>query len=196
MLCRRTLLRVLPFIAFGAGLAPAADDFVLARNRVGNVIIGMPESAIYMVYPRQITKKVDLQLEGNPTPAVQVFLTRDRQRPSLVIRLDGPVPGVYGVEVMDSRFKTAKGVGVGSSFGQLRKTEKQLSFVSGEGVIGASAQDLSMTFSLAIDSATESRLFDRNSQDQGTEYLSKIPAETKIKSVWVYGNPMPKEPQR
>jgi hypothetical protein len=53
-----------------------------------------------------------------------------------------------------------------------------------------------MTFSLAIDSATESRLFDRNSQDQGTEYLSKIPAETKIKSVWVYGNPMPKEPQR
>ena len=57
---------------------------------------------------------------------------------------------------MDSRFKTAKGPGVGSSFGQLRKTEKQLSFGSAEGVIGVSAQDLNMTFSLAIDSATES----------------------------------------
>jgi len=160
------------------------------------VIIGMPESAIYMVYPRQITKNVDLQLEGNPTPAVRVFLTKDRQRPSLVIRLDGPVPGVYGIEVMDSRFKTAKGIGVGSSLGQLRKTEKQLSFVSGEGVIGAVARDLGMTFNLAVDSATESSLFDRNRQDRGTDYLSKIPAETKIYSVWVYGNPMPNEPHR
>jgi hypothetical protein len=116
MFCRRTLL-VMPLIAFGAGVvAPAADDFVLARNRVGNVIIGMPESAIYRVYPRQITRKVDLQLEGMPTPAVQVFLTKDRRHPSLVIRLDGPVSGVYGVEVMDSRFKTARGIGVGSSF--------------------------------------------------------------------------------
>lgn len=186
MLCRRTLL-VVTFIAFGAGaVALAADDFVLARNRVGNVIIGMPESAIYRVYPRQITRKVDLQLEGFPTPAVQVFLTEDRQHPSLVIRLDGPVRKVYGVEVMDSRFKTARGIGVGSSFGQLRKTEKQLSFVSGEGTIGASAEDLNMTFSLAIDSATESRLFDRHSQDQGTDDSSKIPAETKIKSVWVH----------
>jgi hypothetical protein len=195
MLCRGTLLLVMTSIAFSAGVTAAADDFLLARNHVGNLIIGMPESAIYTVYPRRITKKVDLQLEGYPTPAVQVFLTKGRQRPSLLIRLEGPVPGVYGVEVMDSRFRTAKGVGVGSSLGELQKAEKQLSFVSGEGVIGALAEDLGMTFSLATDSATESRLFNGNSQDHGAE-LSKIPAETGITSVWVFGNPMPREPQR
>jgi hypothetical protein len=185
MLCCRTLL-VVTFIALGAGaVALAADDFLLARNRVGNVIIGMPESAIYRVYPRQITRQVDLRLEGFPTPAVQVFLT-DRRHPSLVIRLDGPARGVYGVEVMDSRFKTASGIGVGSSFGQLRKARKQLSFVSGEGTIGASAEDLGMTFSLAIDRATESRLLERHSQEQRTDDLSTIPAETRIKSVWVH----------
>ena len=87
---------------------------------------------------------------------------------------------------MDSRFKTARGIGAGSSFGQLRKTEKQLSFVSGEGSIGASAKDLSMTFSPAKDSATERHLFDRHSQHQGPDDLSKIPAETKTRSVWVH----------
>ena len=177
MLCLRSFGLLLLLIVLGAGLALAADDFVLARNRVGNLIIGMPESAIYLVYPRQITKTVDLQLEGYPTPAVQVFLTKGRLQPSLVSRLDGPVPGVYGIEVRDFRFRTAKGVGVGSSLGQLLNTEKQLSFVSGEGMFGASAKDLGMTFDLAIDGAAESRVFND---------LSKIPAGTKIKSVWVH----------
>ncbi len=175
----------MPFIAFSGGVAQAADDFLLARNRVGKVILGMSESAIYRVYPRRITKKVDLQLGGDSTHAVQVFLTKDRENPSLVIRLDGPLGRVYGVEVMDSRFRTVKGVGVGSSFGELRKTEGQLVIVSGEGSTGASAKDLNMTFNLAIDSATESRLYG-NSLDREVDSLSKIPAETKIKSVWVY----------
>jgi hypothetical protein len=146
-------------IALSAVAALAADNFLLARNRVGRLTISMPKSAIYVVYPRRITKKVALQLEGFPTPAVQVFLAKSRLTPSLVIRLDGPVPGIYGIEVTDARFRTSKGVGVGSSFGQLRATEK-LSFVTGEGVIGAVSKELSMTFDLDVDSATENRLYE------------------------------------
>jgi hypothetical protein len=87
---RVNVLSLLTFVFFGARAATREDDFLLARNRVGRLVIGMPESAIYNVYSRQITKKVDLQLEGMPTPALQVFLTKDRQHPSLIIRLDGP----------------------------------------------------------------------------------------------------------
>lgn len=135
------------FIALGTGrTAPAAEDFVLAANRVGQVILGLPESAIYRIYRRQITRKVDLQVEGSPTPAVLVFLTKDRQHPALIIRLDDPARGVYGVKVMDSRFRTARGIGAGSSLGRLRATEKPLSLAIGEGQFGAVADELGHDF--------------------------------------------------
>ena len=45
-----------------------AGDFLPARGRVGKLTIGMPESAVYKVYPRRFTRKVDLQLEGIEGP--------------------------------------------------------------------------------------------------------------------------------
>lgn len=177
-----TSLPLIAFMALQGGAVSAADDFLLARGRVGKLMAGMPEDAIYRVYPRRITQKVDLQLEGLPSPAVQVFRTEDRRHPSLVIRLDGPGSGIYGIEVMDPRFRTAKGIGAGSSFRQLRRAEKQLSFVTGEGNFGLFAKNLDMTFELATDPATERRLLDPKA---GPDPLSIIPAATKIDSVWV-----------
>jgi hypothetical protein len=172
-----------------AGVASAGDDFLLARNRVGGLATGMSENAIYKIYPRRITRKVDLQLEGMPTPAVQVFLSKSRRKPSLVIRLTGLNATIDSIEVTDARFKTATDVGAGSSLGQLRRAQKLLAFVSGEGANGANAEDLGMTFDLLIDSSVETRLFEPRNPDQ--DVLSIIPDDTRIKSVWVYWTPNP-----
>jgi hypothetical protein len=170
-----------------SGAVPApAGDLLLTANHVGKLMIGMPESAIYTIYPRRMTKKVDLRLEGSYSPAVQVFLTEDRRHPSLVIRLDGNESRIYGIEVLDPRFQTEKHIHVGSTLGQLRNAESNLMFVTGEGTTGASAENLAMTFSLRIDSATATRLSDpTTSQDPGSA-LSKIPAGTVITSIWVH----------
>jgi hypothetical protein len=187
MLCRSRLFASATLFVGIAGAALAGDDFLLARNRVGGLVVGMPESAIYKVYPRRITRKVDLQLEGMPTPAVQIFLVKNHRKPSLVVRLTGAGSTIDGIDVTDPRFKTATGVGVGASLGQLRHAQKLLSFVSGEGVNGANAEDLGITFDLMIDRRIEARLFDSRKPDQ--DVLSIIPDDTRIKSVWVYWTP-------
>jgi hypothetical protein len=170
------------------GATAPTDDFLLDRHRAGKIVIGMPETAIYNVYPREITRKVDLQLEGTPTPAIQVFLTKDQTTPSLIIRLDGPQAGVYGIDVRDARFKTREGIGVGSSLGQLRKTRRRLFISDGEGAIFAAVEDLGMSFSLLLDSQSE-RAYYATRRRYARRDNPSIPDATKIGSVWVYRSP-------
>jgi hypothetical protein len=174
-------------VVLSASTAPT-DDFLLDRHRAGKIVVGMPEAAIYQIYSQEITRKVDLQLEGMPTPAIQVFLTKERTTPSLVIRLDGPQPGVFGIDVRDARFKTRDGIGVGSSLGQLRRTKKKLFFVVGEGTIAAVVDDLSMSFTLLTDRQIEKALNATGRRYVGRDNPS-IPDATKIESVWVYRRP-------
>ncbi len=183
----------LALLVVSSSVASASNDFLLARNRVGRLASGMSENAIYKIYPRRITRKVDLQLEGAPTPAVQIFLSKNHRKPSLVIRLTGPEATIGGIDVTDSQFKTAAGIGVGSSLGQLRRAQRRLSFVSGEGADGATAPDLGITFDLLIDRAVEARLFEPRSPDQDPDLLSIIPDDTRINAVWVYWTPNPSE---
>ena len=76
---------------------------------------------------------------------------------------------------MDTRFRTATGLGPDSSFGQLRDSEQRISFVNGEeGTHGGVAEDLGMGFSLDFFANLT---------------LTTIPANTVITSVWVHWNP-------
>jgi len=104
--------------------------------------------------------------------------------------LDGPQPGVSGIEVRDARFKTRNGIGVGSSLGQLRTTQKKLSIVVGEGTIAAVVGDLSMSFTILIDRRTEKAFHATGRRYVGRDNPS-IPDATKIESVWVYWSPEP-----
>src|SRR5271165_76843 len=98
---RWTVFLLIPLLGCNlAASSTVADDVLVEPNRVGKLTIGMPESGIYMIYPGDLTRKVDLRLEGFATPAVQVFLKKSHARPSLIIRLDGPAPGIYGIEVL------------------------------------------------------------------------------------------------
>jgi hypothetical protein len=173
-----------------AASTASTDDFLLERHRAGRIIVGMPEAAIYQIYSPKITKKVDLQLEGTPTPAVQVFLTKDQSTPSLVILLDDPQTGVYSIDVRDSRFKTRDGIGVGSSLGQLRKTKTKLFITDGEGAIVAVAEDLGMSFFLLLDGQAEKAYYATRRRYVGHDNPS-IPDAARITSVSVLWSPEP-----
>jgi hypothetical protein len=56
--------------------------------------------------------------------------------------------------------------------------------VTGEGSWGAASKQLGMTFFPGLNPATEDRLLDAKD-----DFLSLIPARTKITSIWIFGQP-------
>ena len=137
----------------------------------------MPESSIYQAWPRNLTRKVTTYPEGIETPAVQIILGRNRELPSLVVILNGQT--VYGIEVHDPRFKTAQGIGVGSSIGDLRKTKLHFEFNREEGD-GLICDELGMKFAVDIDPFTDRRLVGHEADP-----LALIPPGVKIERIWI-----------
>ena len=153
------------------------EDLLLGPHHAGKLTIGMPESAIYKAWPRKLTRKIRTYPEGIETPAVQIILGKDRKKPSLVVILNGQT--IFGIEVHDPRFKTAQGIGVGSSIGDLRRTKLQFKFNREEGD-GLLCEELGMKFAVDIDPATDRRL-DGHEADP----LAIIPPSAKIEWIWI-----------
>lgn len=159
--------------------AATSADFVIASNHVGKLALGMPEAEIYRLYSHLRMRKVDLQLEGNPTPAVEIYMPQRTDDPALVVRLSVPGDRIEGIEVHDSQFVDEAGIHVGSSFGQLRSAHRKLQLAVGEGQYWAALEDAGLSFRLRIDRRTEATL-------NGADDLSKIPASTPVVSIWVF----------
>jgi hypothetical protein len=153
------------------------ENLLLGPHHAGKLRVGMAESAIYRAWPRRLTQKIVTYPEGIETPAVQIILSKDRRAPSLVVILNGQT--IYGIEVHDSRFKTAQGIGVGSSIGDLRKTKLHFKFNREEGD-GLICDELAMKFAVNIDPATDRRL-DGHEADP----LALIPLSVKIEWIWI-----------
>jgi len=92
-------------------------------------------------------KRVDLQLEGMPTPALEIRLGNlSAARASLTAELFPPAENrVWRVNVFDRRFRTAEGLGIGSTLGQIRAHHK-VRILVGEGGVGAYVAELQMNF--------------------------------------------------
>ena len=121
--------------------------FTLARGQVGQLKIGITADEVIALFGNQRVKQVDLQLEGLPAPALEIRLGNvSAAKASLVAELFPPAENrVWRVSVFDRRFKTAAGLGIGSTLGQIRARHKVRIGV-GEGSVGAFAEDLQMTF--------------------------------------------------
>ena len=99
------------------------SDFTLRVGRAGPFEIGLPVDSIYRLAGRANVRVIDLSLEGHFTPAVEIDLA-DGPRPSLVARIREWPCGEFaiaGLIIHDPRFRTATGIGVGSSIGDLRR---------------------------------------------------------------------------
>lgn len=108
----------------------------------------MEVDALYGKIDWKLTKLVDLHSEGFFVPALEIYLSKDEtKRPALVARI-GLNFVVTSITVYDTRFKTAKGIGVGSTLGEIRKEHKIDSIGFGEGPLCARVNEIGMTFAL------------------------------------------------
>jgi len=139
-------------LVVGLSTALAAQgNYTLARGQVGPIRIGASVDAVNAAFGRDHIKEVDLRLEGMPSPALEIRLgDSSAQQPSLVAERFPSMPDwIWRVRVFDTRFRTADGLGIGSTFGDVRARHPiQGRLGADEGHIYAHVSDLELSFEL------------------------------------------------
>jgi len=131
------------------GITP--PELLLAPQKAGKLTLGMSIDEVYRLFGRESTRPEDLYSEGHFTPVLQIFLEPNRHEPGLELGI-GWEKGWVAVSIMvyDPRFRTEKGIGVGSTLGELRKFYRVKSIYLVEGHLLASVEELQMSFELKL----------------------------------------------
>ena len=126
------------------------DLHLIAQGQAGLVRIGDDVQSVYERYPENQVRLVDLQMEGLPTPALAITVPGSGIARGIVAQLgvgeDGMV--VTRIHVADPVLKTREGIGVGSSFADLRSTYEIQGLRFGEGGPFAMVESLDARFEL------------------------------------------------
>ena len=131
----------------------------------------MPESDIYKAYPKTLTSPIDVPQEDETVPAFRFF----RRNPGveLLACLSGKGELSSSFKFAIRGFKTAAGVGVGSSLKDLRLSQQITSIDGGEtGGDWAAVESLRMSFELQLDDQMRTMLGQRVSN--GKPYTGDV----------------------
>ena len=127
--------------------AQSEPNSTLARGQVGQLKIGMTVDEVTALFGNSHVKRVDLQREGMPTPALEIRLAdHATARPSMIAEVFPPSQNrIWRVNVFDGRFRTSDGLGVDSTLAQIR-AQHPVRILVGEGNVVAHVEGLQMSF--------------------------------------------------
>ena len=122
---------------------------VVERSRVGTVSIGATAEAVYREF-RDRARLVDLKLEGMLSPALELKLFGAQVSASLIAELGAANNElvVTRINVVDPTLRTRDGIGVGSTYGELRSKYAVDWVGTGEGKAFARVESLAISFQL------------------------------------------------
>jgi len=139
---------------------------------------------LHAMHKPSSTRLVAYYPEGMFTPLLEVYLEGDTNKsiPSLLIEIDKNNDWIVGnIKVNDARFRTDKGIGVGSTLGAIRKAYAVKWIGFGEGPLCANVEDIRMTFELDITNPPNEWYKTRDQR--------LIPDSAKVLSVILYRSP-------
>lgn len=158
--------------------APVSQDrVVIGQRQVGPVAIGASTQSIYKTF-RGRCRLIDLALEGHLSPALELSFPETRIEGGVVAELvarDNDLV-VWRIAVTNPNVRTEKGIGVGSTVGQLRSAYRLTSVGTGEGRVFIVAEEFGASFELDRSRPGGDRLWQL--RDPG-----KVPGDVKIVSV-------------
>ncbi len=135
----------------GPSQALTSDEFLLEPGRAGRMELGMSVDQVYERFGRENNTLVDLFKEGLFSPALQIRLAGPGTAISMVTDI-GEWPcgefSVRGIDVLDGRFRTKDGFGVGSTAGELKRSYP-FKISEEEGAHAAIVDALKMSFALS-----------------------------------------------
>lgn len=121
------------------------ENKILSLHKAGELAINMTANEVYDLVGKENTTLIDLYLEGMYSPAL-VLTDNKRTGSSLVLEI--VCDKVWRINVHDPLYKTKEGIGVGSTFGDLKKKYAVTSIEVGEGNVFAYVETLDMSFCL------------------------------------------------
>jgi len=130
-------------------LLSGQDLPVVERGRVGPVAISAAAETVYREF-RDRARLIDLKLEGHLSPALEIRWFGSQPGASLIAEI---LPSnnelvVSRIRVLDSRLRTKEGIGIGSTYGELRSRYSVDWVASGEGDFLARVEALGLSFTL------------------------------------------------
>ena len=130
-------------------LLSGQDLPVVERGRVGPVAISAAAETVYREF-RDRARLIDLELEGHLSPALEIRWFGSQPGASLIAEI---LPSnnelvVSRIRVLDSRLRTKEGIGIGSTYGELRSRYSVDWVASGEGDFLARVEALGLSFTL------------------------------------------------
>ena len=138
-------------IALVPALMPAQDLPVVERGRVGSVTIGALAENIYGEFGDR-ARLIDLKLEGQLSPALEIKFFGAQATASLVaeIRPSDNKLVVTRIQIFDPRLRTKDGIGIGSTYADLR-SKYSVDWVGwGEGDFVARVEAIGISFTLDL----------------------------------------------
>ena len=158
----------------------------IGPHGVGAVIIGADAQTVYEAFAADRRSLVDLGHEGQLSPALFLRFGSLTQHDGIIAEL-APERGqmvVWRIQVRDPAFKTLKGIGVGSTVGQLRAAYKPGQVIAGEGAVALGVDELSASFVLDQKGPESVRL-------AGVRTAGDVPDAARIVSVLLTRNEPP-----
>jgi hypothetical protein len=171
-------ISILPDTATEEPTQPDPALFVVEKQRVGNVRIGMPvEQMREQVAMGLSIKDTTLSLEGTQSTAY-VLRPEEQSTGILVEQACEEDCQVWRISVLSPKYKTAKGIGVGATYGELQQAYNIQSVTFEEGNLVALAPGAGMSFILDHNALSGNQLSEVSA--------ATVPADLLIRKILVY----------
>ncbi|MFC1607471.1 hypothetical protein ACFL47_05825 [Candidatus Latescibacterota bacterium] len=143
---------LLPFLVIAESIEKP-QPFLLRKGAAGKLKLGMSKNELYKQFDEKLTELTDLKLEGHYCPAIAIYLSdesnEEKQQPNLIAEITQKKDWtVWRIRVYDKRFRTKEGIGIGSTFGEIKKLYDFGWSHHGEHMLCAEVKDLKVHFEI------------------------------------------------
>jgi len=151
-------------------LAPPPPELRITAQGAGDVKMAMTRGEILRLFPPPLAMEIDTR-----TPEIRIFAAQSTNGIALRIFLDRNTQRIAEMDILDHRFKTDANLGPGSTFGDLLRSERNLSLTGRSDAWAVSSASGCLTYQLTVEEPPPAASRPRNTPNGNTLYRKRLP---------------------